>query len=143
VEFVERLILQGSHLHTLAADFIYPCSHLSAAGTEQFKMSGETRLSLNLCLHRHAYSGLFVPFRVPWPLIDAAQTDASKPVASYPLSASRYHLHVARNLLLEAGSSWSQNFHHQASGLACDATHREPFSGRVTVGPLLTYSTTF
>jgi hypothetical protein len=50
---VERLILQGSHLHTLATDFIYPCSHLSAAGTEQFRMFGEMRLFPNLCLHRH------------------------------------------------------------------------------------------
>lgn len=145
VEFVERLIFQGSPLCPLATEFIYPCSHLSHAGTEQLKMPGEMQLSIFFCLHCYAWSKLsslsVCLGHGLLPLSRWLPTWWHRDRLGCELSAGRWILAIRSPFVKPKYLPVKPEEPPPVPPAVPTRMHGEPFRGRVTVGPLPTYYT--
>jgi hypothetical protein len=138
-------VWRGSFSTPLPADFIYPCSHLSNAGTEQLTMArvmGLTTFRISIATHstgdeshlvyvgrKFALSRLVLP---TWWHRDPLRLRAICMISDYlPPDLHSHSLEIFRSSSKSRIGPWS----HQPCRRACTAS---PFSSRVTVDPLPT-----
>jgi hypothetical protein len=134
-------VWRGSFCTPLPTDFIYPCSHLSNAGTEQLTMAGDmglTTFRVSIATHstgdsshfvylgrKFALSRLVLP---TWWHRDPLRLRTTCMISDYlPPDLHSYSFEIFRS------SSKSRTGFLQPCRRACTAS---PFARRVTVDPL-------